>query len=487
MTTSNPVTRRTVIGGLGALPVAAALSGTLGAGAARAANRNKVIVVGAGLSGLNAALLLEEQGIDVQVLEGRQRIGGRVFSQRDVPGNPESGGTTVFPGYARVLDACKRFKVDLIDVTPIVPFYRNRELVLDGKPVTPAEWPTHPRNPFPANARNSMPWSYLNPIIGQNNPLKTTDAWLDPANGKYDIPLKQWLVGLGVSEEIIELCWNMNPAYGTTADDVSAMMIMFTTAFTMSQIRLSGKTFGYTAVGGNQSIPEAMAKGLKTPVRLGCNVIGIRSTDSGAEVHCADGAVFKADHVISSLPTSVLRRVRIDPLVKGPQGTAINTLASQPMNLLHLIVKKPFWEEDGRNPAIVSDGIAGMVVPERDPKSPKDVLSLTIWVRGRHATWMDTLQHDDAVAAIVDDFCRIRPAAKGKVEPKAYQSWYQDQFSAGDWASWAPGQVNAFASAVGKSHGRIHFCGEHTAVSNRGMEGAMESGERAAFEILGLV
>lgn len=487
MTTSNPVTRRTVIGGLGALPVAAALSGTLGAGAARAANRNKVIVVGAGLSGLNAALLLEEQGVDVQVLEGRQRIGGRVLSQRNVPGNPESGGTTVYPGYARVLDACKRFKVDLIDVTPIVPFFRDRELVLDGKLVTPAEWPTHPRNTLPANARNSMPWAYLNPIIGRSNPLKTTDAWLDPANAKYDVSLRQWLTELGVPDETIELCWNINPGYGTTADDVSAMMIMFSAAFTMSQMRLAGRTYGYTAVGGNQSIPEAMAKGLRKPVRLGCNVVGIRSDDQGAEVHCADGTIFKADHVISSLPTSVLRRVRIDPLVKGAQAVAINTLAGQPVNLLHLTVKKPFWEEDGRNPAVFSDGIASMIVPERDAKSPKDVLSLTIWVRGRHATWMDTLQHDDAVAAIVDDFCRIRPAAKGKVEPKAYHSWYQDQFAAGDWALWAPGQVSAFASAVGKSHGRIHFCGEHTAVSNRGMEGAMESGERAAFEILGLV
>jgi len=33
-------------------------------------------------------------------------------------------------------------------------------------------------------------------------------------------------------------------------------------------------------------------------------------------------------------------------------------------------------------------------------------------------------------------------------------------------------------------HGRVHFCGEQTAVANRGMEGAMESGERAAIEVL---
>ena len=120
------ISRRSILKGISAIPVAAAL------GPVRAQNRSKVIVIGAGLSGLNAALLLEEQGIDVQVIEGRSRVGGRVLSHRNVNGNPESGGTSFGPGYARLMDACKRFKVGLIDVTPIVPFFNDRELVLDG-------------------------------------------------------------------------------------------------------------------------------------------------------------------------------------------------------------------------------------------------------------------------------------------------------------------------------------------------------------------
>jgi monoamine oxidase len=44
--------------------------------------------------------------------------------------------------------------------------------------------------------------------------------------------------------------------------------------------------------------------------------------------------------------------------------------------------------------------------------------------------------------------------------------------------------VTRFAGIIGRPHGRLHFCGEHLAVANRGMEGAMESGERAAAEIL---
>ncbi len=211
MTNSAHLSRRTLVKGMSALPLAAALGTSLASGVVRAQNRSKVIVIGAGLSGLNAALLLEEQGVDVQVLEGRQRVGGRVLSHRDVPGNPESGGTSFGAGYARLMDACKKFNVGTIDVTPIVPFFNDRELVLDGQLIPKDQWATHPRNPFPAALRQSTPWAYLNPLIGKNNPLKNADAWLDPANAKYDVSLHQWLTGLGVSEEVIELCWNTNP------------------------------------------------------------------------------------------------------------------------------------------------------------------------------------------------------------------------------------------------------------------------------------
>jgi monoamine oxidase len=475
------ITRRTVVQGLGAIPLAAA-SGPL-----RAQKPTSVIVIGAGLSGLNAALLLEEQGVSVRVIEGRQRVGGRILSHRNLAGNPESGGTSFGAGYARVVDACDKFKVGRIDVTPIVPFFNQKELLLGGEIIPASAWPTHPRNPFPEAMKKTPPWAYLNPVIARNNPLKTTDAWVDPANFRYDVSLHEWLASLGISEEIIELCWNNNPAYGTTAHDVSAMMAMFSTAFTAMQMQLGGKTFGYTAKGGNQAIPEAMADALKRDVELGREVIGIRSSPGGAEVHCADGSKLEADFVICSIPFSVLRRVRIEPLVAGAQGLAINTLASQPINMIHLAVKRPYWEDDGLSPNMFGDNLAGMVVAERKGATPAEVTSVTIWIRGRHATWMDTLEEEAAVDAVLADFYKARPAARGKVELRAYKSWGRDPFSAGDWAVWAPGQVRAFARDVAKPHDRIHFCGEHTSVSNRGMEGAMESGERAAFEVLNLV
>src|ERR1700754_3677580 len=49
----------------------------------RASNKTDVVIIGAGAAGLAAARSLQDQGIDVVVLEARERIGGRVFTHRD--------------------------------------------------------------------------------------------------------------------------------------------------------------------------------------------------------------------------------------------------------------------------------------------------------------------------------------------------------------------------------------------------------------------
>jgi len=75
-----------------------------------------VIVIGAGLSGLGAAGLLEEAGLRVTVLEGRQRIGGRVYTRYDLPGRPELGGSSATPGYGRWIAAAEKCGVGLTDL-----------------------------------------------------------------------------------------------------------------------------------------------------------------------------------------------------------------------------------------------------------------------------------------------------------------------------------------------------------------------------------
>ncbi|MDP6436714.1 MAG: FAD-dependent oxidoreductase [Gammaproteobacteria bacterium] len=475
------ISRRSVVQAIGSAPLLAAA-----AGCQRALNQSDVIVIGAGLSGLNAALTLESAGLSVTVLEGRDRVGGRVQSLRNIPGSPEVGGTAFAPGYARLVDAANKYGVELLDITPVIPYFFDRQVILKDQVITKEEWPESEHNPFPEQFRKVPPYAYFNILMGAINPLETADAWIKPENAHLDISLHDWLLQMGQSEETIQLAYNTNPTHAITAKDISALMSMNAGFFGSMQRTLvaNNPIKGHTAKNGNMSIPEGMANGLKSEVRLNTRVTGIRSNDGGVEVHCEDGTVHRASRVISSMPISTLRNVRIDPVLTGNQDLAVRTLEYQQINQLHLVAKKPYWEEDGMNPNMFTDSLAGMVISEHKGETPEEITSITLWLRGERAVWADSVSEEEAISAVVADLERLRPAAKGQLEVMGYKSWRHDPFALGDWEVYKPGEVTAFASAISPPHGRIHFAGVHTAVTNRGMEGAMESGERAALEVL---
>ena len=88
------------------------------------------------------------------------------------------------------------------------------------------------------------------------------------------------------------------------------------------------------------------------------------------------------------------------------------------------------------------------------------------------------------VAAVL---AKIRPSTRGQLEMLHVQSCARSPFGAGDWVYWQPGQVRKYGLHMRDGLDRVVFCGEHTAIMQRGMEGAFESGERAAMEIISRV
>jgi monoamine oxidase len=275
--------------------------------------------------------------------------------------------------------------------------------------------------------------------------------------------------------------------YGTeSAHDVSVLQLAYVDHWQGLNRRgaAAGERFVGVFRGGNQNLPIAMARRLRGDLLLGRRVVSITQDAGGVTVRCSDGSMHQAGRVVCSLPFPVLRDVAIDPLPPPAQWQAIQSLGAKPITQFHLVPKRPFWEQDGLSPAFWTDGIAGSVLANRDGSAAGTVTSLTVWCSARNARFLDRFPRAEAARMVVAEIERLRPAARGALEVAAVHSWEQDPFAGGTWAIFRPGQVAAFAHALAKPHGRMFFCGEHTAIGSRGMEAAMESAERVALEVL---
>ncbi|MFZ9873241.1 MAG: FAD-dependent oxidoreductase, partial [Steroidobacteraceae bacterium] len=162
-----------------------------------------VIVIGAGLSGLEAALNLEENGLSVLVLEGRDRVGGRVYTLFDLPGHPEVGGNTIANAYGRCIAAAEKHKIEVVNLAPRLFANRSgQELFIGRERVALKDWPMHPKNPFAGELRKLPPWSWGDAMFRQHMPFKDLGNWFDPKNAAYDISVHDFLSAHGATDDM---------------------------------------------------------------------------------------------------------------------------------------------------------------------------------------------------------------------------------------------------------------------------------------------
>ena len=139
-----------------------------------AVSDRSVVVVGAGLAGLNAALLLEEQGYQVEVLEARERVGGRLYTLDQVP------------------------------ATSVVGGMRTMSLYIDDTVIAPKDWAGATQNPFPQPLKRVPPPAVLS-VLTSRTPLATPGDWLDPKFAEFDTPVRKILLEKGFNERSLEL------------------------------------------------------------------------------------------------------------------------------------------------------------------------------------------------------------------------------------------------------------------------------------------
>lgn len=272
--------------------------------------------------------------------------------------------------------------------------------------------------------------------------------------------------------------FGVNPGYGASAYSQSALMWFQI----MKAIAEPGGRL-LTVAGGNQHVPDAMAAALGDRVRLGTVAHSITSGGDGVEVRTImDGSRYRGRQAVVTLPASALRTIDIDPVPPLIQRRGLRSLPYNRVVRAYFVPERRFWEEDGLPPSIWSDSYAGRVFALHGGGG--EITMIQSFITGPAAERLDRMPKPAALALVQAEIERIRPAARGALRPAALVSWGNDPFAGGAYACWAPGQINSFANALAQPHGRLTFAGEHTAIRTRGIEGALESAERAAGEIL---
>ena len=449
-----------------------------------AGGRKRVVVLGAGIAGLVAAYELKQQRHDVIVLEAQNRVGGRVITCREfAPGlYAEFGAMRIPRSHDLTLKYCAKFGL------PMRPFVMSnpKGLVhICGQRMTMEEAQRAPeRLPFDLEPHERGKtcdelWAHAIADIKALLDREGPSAW-EKIRAEFDqYSLVEFLRHRKFSEGAIEYYAVMN---FVEADMNNAVMEVLREDLEGAYVDMQ------TIDGGMDRLPDAFYAALQQEVRFGTDVRAIEQSATDVTVHVKTEAgrfTVKADYCVCALPFPCLRTIELTPAFSHAKMRAIRQLNYHASTKILFQVRRRFWEqEDGiLGGATVTDlPIRRMNYPPASADTERGVL-LASYTWGQDALQWGAMDPETRIEEALDDVSRIHPRIREEYEVGTSYAWYADRWARGAFALFAPDQQTELQAAIVQPEGRVHFAGEHCSLYHAWIQGALESGIRAAAEI----
>ena len=450
----------------------------------RAGEPKRVLVLGAGVAGLVAAYELKRAGHRPLILEAQNRVGGRIYTLRSfAPGlYAEAGAMRIPRVHQLTLAYCDHFGLEM---RPFITANPKALVYVGGERCTMADVAADPgRLPFQL-AEHEIGrsvddlWEAATADIRALLDQHGTAAWGEIAT-KYDqYSLREFLEMQGFSEGAIEM-------YGV----LNFVEAELNTAVVEELRESLGHHYEdmQEIAGGMDRLPNAFFAHLDDDIRFGANVTAIDQDETSVTVYYkTESGRFSetADAAICTIPFSVLPTVDfLKPISTGKQR-AIRQLNYSASTKILFQVRERVWEtEDGiAGGATVTDlAVRRLNYPTPDPATRRGVL-LASYTWGQDALRWDSMDEETRLEEALEDVCRIHPRIRDVYEVGATHAWYDDPWARGAFALFDPGQQTLLQEAIVQPEGRIWFAGEHCSLHHAWIQGALDSGIRAAQAI----
>ncbi|MBI3651985.1 MAG: FAD-dependent oxidoreductase [Acidobacteria bacterium] len=440
-----------------------------------------VVILGGGLAGLAAAYELKKAGHKVTILEARKTPGGRVRTLREFDdGLYAEAGAIAFPqsheftaGYVQEFGLPTRLyaKFGLDSLASI----RGQVFRVNANTTVPLDLKPSERQA----GVFGLPTFYLDSFIRDvGNPRRA--SWPPNSLRALDsISLQQLLQQQGASQAAIEvIAASQLGLLGYGIDAISAMDAVVTEA-------IARDSAFYEIVNGNDELAYALKRRVKKQFRKQAVVLRLEQTANGVTVTYTQGdevQTLNADRVVCTLPFPVLKDIAVFPAFSAEKQRAINELKLTPITRTYLQFRSRPWEDASLNGYGITDlDIQNTYSPTLTQAGTRGVLAS--YAGGQRALALSAMSETARQNLVLQSLGDLFSGLNRQYEKGVSQIWHLDPLAKGGFTYFEPGQMATLLPLAQRPEGRIHFAGEHTSAWHGWMNGALESGNRAAEEV----